>query len=82
MIRDGCGGRGTAHREEKWILVGGRAEALGRRRESTRQEERLRQGWVGVRAIRIGGHLRLWRVGRTGGQGSNHQLKPTVCCLP
>lgn len=51
---------GEGHRAGKWVLVGGRAAALGRRRESPPGRK-----WVGVRAIRMG-HLRLWRVAELG----------------
>lgn len=54
---------GEGHRAEKWVLVGDRAAALGRRRESTRQEV------GGSQSHKDGGHLRLWRVGRTRGTG-------------
>lgn len=66
-------GRGA--RAGKWVLVG-----AGQRHWEGGESPPGRK-WVGVRAIRMGGPETL-ESGQNSGTGSNHQLKPTVHCLP
>ena len=83
LVMRARGWAGTARRAEKQILEsGGRGVGTGKEE----REEQLHWGWVGARAMGMGGHLGLSSVGRIGGTGEQSLAEtngvPSVLMAP